>query len=144
EAARDACPEMLALLALDPDVGTCDPSGALFLDTETTGLGGAGSVAFLVGLGAFDARGRLVLEQLLLRAPEDEAALLDYLVGRLEQASLLITYNGKTFDMPLLGCRFVMHRIPAPKAIPHLDLLHVARRLHKERLGQCRLISLRS
>ncbi len=144
EAARDACPEMLALLALDPDVGTCDPSGALFLDTETTGLGGAGSVAFLVGLGAFDARGRLVLEQLLLRAPEDEAALLDYLVGRLEQASLLITYNGKTFDMPLLGCRFVMHRIPAPKAIPHLDLLHVARRLHKERLGQCRLISLES
>lgn len=85
-----------------------------------------------------------MLEQLLLRAPEDEAALLDYLVGRLEQASLLITYNGKTFDMPLLGCRFVMHRIPAPKAIPHLDLLHVARRLHKERLGQCRLISLES
>ena len=144
EAARDACPQMLALLSLDPELSRCDLSGALFLDTETTGLGGTGSVAFLVGLAAFDSRGQLVLEQLLLRAPEDEAALLEYLVGRLNQASLLITYNGKTFDMPLLGCRFVMHRIRAPRAIPHLDLLHVARRLHKERLGQCRLISLES
>lgn len=144
EAARDASAEMLALLALSPGLARCCLDGALFLDTETTGLGGTGAVAFLVGLAWFDASGHLVLEQLLLRQPTDEPAMLRHLAGRLARASLLVTYNGKTFDMPLLLTRFVMNRLDEPELPPHLDLLHVARRLHKDRLGQCRLISLES
>lgn len=144
EAARDASSQMLALLALCPELSGCALDRALFLDTETTGLGGTGAMAFLVGLAWFDASGRLVLEQLLLREPADETALLLHLSRRLREASLLVTYNGKTFDMPLLATRFVMNRLTAPPFPPHLDLLHVARRLHKDRLGQCRLVSLES
>lgn len=144
EAARDASGQMLALLALCPELAECAPSRALFLDTETTGLGGAGAMAFLVGLAWFEGSGQLVLEQLLLREPADEPALLCHLSRRLDHASVLVTYNGKTFDMPLLSSRFVMNRLPHPRVPPHLDLLHVARRLHKSRLGQCRLVSLES
>lgn len=144
EAARDASAQMLALLALCPDLGGCALERALFLDTETTGLGGTGALAFLVGLAWFNGSGQLVLEQLLLRQPADEAALLHHLTHRFAAASMLVTYNGKTFDMPLLSTRFVMNRLPAPRTLPHLDLLHVARRLHKGRLGQCRLVSLES
>ena len=145
DAAAVASSEMLALLALDPSLGECDLSGALFLDTETTGLGsGAGVVAFLVGLGWFDAERRLVVEQLLLRRPSEEEALLRFVAERIAKASLVVSYNGKTFDWPLLTTRFVMNRLPALRARPHLDLLHVARRLHRARLGVCRLVSLES
>jgi len=144
EAARDASGQMLALLGLCPELAECALDRALFLDTETTGLGGTGAVAFLVGLAWFEASGQLVLEQLLLREPADEGALLRHLSERFDEASMLVTYNGKTFDMPLLSTRFVMNRLPAPRVAPHLDLLHVARRLHKARLGQCRLVSLES
>ena len=144
EAARDASGQMLALLALCPELAGCPLDRVLFLDTETTGLGGTGAMAFLVGLAWFEASGQLVLEQLLLRQPADEEALLRTLSERLEGSSMLVTYNGKTFDMPLLSTRYVMNRLPAPRVPPHLDLLHVARRLHKSRLGQCRLVSLES
>jgi len=146
DAARAASPDMLALLALDPRLADCDPARALFLDTESTGLGGgAGVVAFLVGLAYFDPvdpAHPLVIEQLLLRSPGDEPALLRLLADRVERCGMLVTYNGKAFDMPLLAGRYVMNqRLPLP-ARPHLDLLHVARRLHKARLGVCRLVSL--
>ncbi len=144
EAARDASSEMLALLALSPELVACRLDRALFLDLETTGLGGSGSLAFLVGLAWFDANGQLVIEQLLLRDPGDEPAMLEHLAERVTRSSLLVTYNGKTFDMPLLMTRYLMNRLPEPPRRPHLDLLHVARRLHKQRLGQCRLISLES
>lgn len=144
EAARDASSEMLALLALSPELCGCAIQGALFLDTETTGLGGTGAMAFLIGLAWFEPDGHLVLEQLLLRQPADETAMLRYLSQRLASASVVVTYNGKTFDLPLLISRFVMNRLEEPRLPPHLDLLHVARRLHKDRLGQCRLVSLES
>jgi uncharacterized protein YprB with RNaseH-like and TPR domain len=141
--ARRARSDMLALLALDPGLSTCDPAGALYLDTETTGLaGGAGTVAFLVGL-AFWHEGSLVLEQLLVRALGEEAPMLARVKERLEHASMLVTFNGKSFDMPLLRTRFVMARMEAPPSPPHLDLLHVARRVHGKTLDQgCRLVAL--
>lgn len=142
EAAR-ADPSLLALLALDPGLAAVDPRRALFLDTETTGLGGgAGVLAFLVGLAWFDDEGALVMEQLLLQRPGEEDALLELLRERVERASVLVSYNGKAFDLPLLRGRFVMNRRPPLPDRPHLDLLHVARRLHKKRLGACRLIGL--
>lgn len=132
--ARTASPELLALLALDPRLASCDPSRALYLDTETTGLGpGAGTVAFLVGLAFFDAESGLVCEQLLVRQLGEEAPVLARVAERIRAASMLVTYNGKSFDMPVLRTRFVMNRATCPPEPPHLDLVHVARRLHKGR-----------
>jgi len=141
--AHDASTELLALLALDPALAGRDPRGALYLDTETTGLaGGTGTVAFLVGLAWWDTQG-LVLEQLLVRALGEEAPMLARVRERLAGASMLVTFNGKSFDMPLLRTRFAMARMDPPPAPPHLDLLHVARRVHGKRIRQgCRLVAI--
>jgi uncharacterized protein YprB with RNaseH-like and TPR domain len=145
DAAASSRAEILGLLALDPRVSASDPRRALYFDTETTGLGGgAGVLAFLVGLAWFDADLRLHAEQFLLRSPAEELPLLEALCERVEQADLLVSYNGKAFDLPLLNGRMVMNRRPKLPDRAHLDLLHVARRLHKTRLGACRLISLES
>jgi len=142
-AALDASAELLALLALDPGLARCNLRGALFLDLETTGLSGAGTMAFLIGLAWWDETGSFVLEQLLVRAPGEEGPMLERVRDRIRAASLLVTFNGKSFDLPLLRTRFVMARIAPPEEPPHLDLLHVARRVHKRRFRQgCRLISL--
>ncbi|HYP86683.1 MAG TPA: ribonuclease H-like domain-containing protein, partial [Polyangiaceae bacterium] len=137
-------PELLALLALDPGLAASNVERALFLDTETTGLGGAGAIAFLLGLAWFDAEGRLNVEQLLLRSPADEPAMLDVLSERVAGAELLVSYNGKAFDWPLLKGRYIMNRREIPRDLPHLDLLHIGRRLHRARLGACRLKTLES
>jgi uncharacterized protein YprB with RNaseH-like and TPR domain len=143
-AAVAARAEALALLSLDPRLATAEPSGALFLDTETTGLGGgAGTVAFVVGLASFDGD-VLVVEQLLLRTPGEEQPLLERVAERMAAASMLVTYNGKSFDLPLLRGRYVMNRLPEPPDRPHLDLLHVGRRIHKSRIGACSLKALES
>ncbi len=145
DAAAGAQGELLALLALDTKLSECRPSRALYLDTETTGLGAGGGVwAFLVGMASFDAEGRLEVEQLLLQSPADEAALVARVADRIAAADLIVTYNGKTFDLPLLSSRTVMCRLPPLAQRPHLDLLHVARRLHRQRLGACRLVTLES
>ena|ERR1041385_1302506 len=143
-AARDARAAILALLSLDPDLVSVLPDRALFLDTETTGLGGgAGTIAFLVGLASFD-EGTLVVEQLLLRTPGEELPLLEHVAQRISASSMLVTYNGKAFDLPLLRGRFVMNRLAPPPERPHLDLLHIGRRIHKARVGACTLKALES
>jgi uncharacterized protein YprB with RNaseH-like and TPR domain len=128
--ARFAAAELLSVLALDPSLAACRPEGALFLDTETTGLShGAGTVAFLVGLAYFQG-GTLVLEQLFLQGLGDEAPMLARLRELMAQASMLVTFNGKAFDLPLLRTRYRMAKEEPPVEPPHLDLLHVARRVH--------------
>jgi len=145
DAAASSRPELLGLLALDPQVSASDPRRALYFDTETTGLGGgAGVLAFLVGLAWFDDELRLHAEQFLLRSPAEELPLLEALSERVKSADLLVSYNGKAFDLPLLNGRMVMNRCPRLPERAHLDLLHIARRLHKARLGPCRLVSLES
>lgn len=141
-AAESSAAGMLALLALDPRLAGVDFRRALYLDTETTGLGGgAGTLAFLVGLARFDGN-RLIAEQLLLASPSEEHAMLLYLAEQVETASCLVSFNGKAFDWPLLKGRFVMNRIPVPPEPLQLDLLHVGRRLHKHRIGSCTLKAL--
>lgn len=139
ELASLAEPQILAELALDPRVADSSPETWLFLDTETTGFGGAGTLAFLIGMAAFDASGVVVVEQLLLREPAQERALLERVAERVRAASLIVSFNGKAFDRPLLEGRYVMNRMgPLPER-PHLDLLHIGRRLHQRRLGRCTL-----
>jgi len=115
----------------------------LFLDTETTGLaGGTGTYAFLTGIGWWDAGG-LQVEQFFMRDFADEHSVLCELAERIAERPVLVTFNGKTFDWPLLESRFTMtRRIAAPKLAAHLDLLHPARALWKLRLGSVRLIEL--
>ncbi|HEY0469873.1 MAG TPA: ribonuclease H-like domain-containing protein [Polyangiaceae bacterium] len=143
DAAASSRAELLGLLALDPRISSVNPRRALYFDTETTGLGGgAGVLAFLVGIAWFDDQSRLHAEQFLLRSPAEEAPLLEVFAERVEACELLVSYNGKAFDWPLLNGRMVMNRRAKLPDRAHLDLLHIARRLHKTRLGPCRLIGL--
>jgi len=120
-----------------------DPRKWLFLDTETTGLaGGTGTYAFLVGVAWWDAGG-LQVEQLFMRDFTEEYSLLHELAARVAERPVLFTFNGKSFDWPLVENRFTMTRsIAAPKLAAHVDLLHPARALWKLRLGSVRLIEL--
>lgn len=120
-----------------------DPSKWLFLDTETTGLaGGTGTYPFLVGLAWWDAGG-LQVEQLFMRDFSEEHSVLHELAARVSERPVLVTFNGKSFDWPLLENRFTMTRcIATPSLAAHLDLLHPARALWKLRLGSVRLIEL--
>src|SRR5205807_830276 len=117
-----------------------DPEKWLFLDTETTGLaGGTGTYAFLIGLAWWDAGG-LQVEQFFMRDFAKEHSLLHELSHRIAERPVLVTFNGKSFDWPLLENRFTMTRsIAVPKLAAHLDLLHPARALWKLRLGSVRL-----
>lgn len=112
----------------------------LFLDTETTGLaGGTGTYVFLIGLAHF-AEGELVLRQHLLRDLASEHAFVEHLGRELEPFRSCASYNGKTFDLPLLRTRFVMTlRSELTVDEGHLDLLHPARRLWKDRFGSTTL-----
>lgn len=115
----------------------------LFLDTETTGLShGAGTVAFLVGVGYVDGN-ELAIEQYLMREYADEPELIDRLSSRMEGFDCVCTFNGRTFDMPLLEARFTMCRMRDRwRDLENLDLLTPARRAWKLRLGSCRLATL--
>jgi uncharacterized protein YprB with RNaseH-like and TPR domain len=119
------------------------PSKWCFLDTETTGLaGGTGTYAFLVGCGSIDPDGFRV-RQFFMRDFGEEASQLYALSEYLARFDVLITYNGKTYDQPLLETRYRMVRKRHPFAhMEHLDLLYGARRLWKIRLESCRLVHL--
>jgi uncharacterized protein len=124
-------------------VALADPSKWLFLDTETTGLaGGTGTYAFLIGLAWWDA-GALQVEQFFMRDFGEEHAILHEVAARIAERPVLVTFNGKAFDWPLLENRFTMTRsIAVPRLAAHLDLLHPARALWKLRLGSVRLVEL--
>lgn len=136
--------QALAVVARDHHLGTIDLRRMLLIDTETTGLtGGAGTIPFLIGLGWFEDES-LVLAQLLLPRPGAEGPMLRFVAERLAAASVIVSYNGKSFDLPLLRTRFVLQRLFPPGLPPHLDLLHVARRVYRRRLGALRLVHLES
>jgi uncharacterized protein YprB with RNaseH-like and TPR domain len=140
--ALEACSRDIAVLALDPTLANIDFSRALYIDTETTGLaGGSGTLPFLIGMAWFEGR-RLCVEQLLLERPGLEVPMLRRLAERLALASAVVSFNGKSFDWPLLRTRFVLSRVAAPELPAHLDLLHCARRVYKRRLGSVRLVHL--
>lgn len=173
EAARGPAP-LGSLLGLVPAVfqryypafrldTTTDYQRAAFLDTETTGLGGgAGVYAFMIGVGTFEpwpdpAQGapgvstHFVVRQFFMRSPAEERAVLVALANLLDAYELTVTFNGRSFDLPLLRARYAQNRRFAPlrggvallaEDRPHLDLLHPARRLWRKRLQSCRLINL--
>jgi len=126
-----------------PGIVLPPPSSVVYLDTETTGLsGGTGTCAFLIGIGAAEGSGFRV-RQFFLRDFTEEKAALKALAAALEPYQLLVTFNGKTFDLPVLEARYTLARMRSPLLrLAHLDLLHPARRLWKLRLESCNLKNL--
>ena len=120
-----------------------DPAKLIYLDTETTGLaGGTGTCAFLIGIGALEGS-QFVIRQLFLRDYPEERAMLAALAEALEAYEGVVTFNGKTFDIPLLETRYSLARLRSPfPRLVHLDVLHPARRLWKLRLANCELTNL--
>ena len=117
-----------------------DISRALFIDTETTGLsGGTGTYAFLIGIGFLE-KDQLVVEQLFMDNLNGEPALLTYLNELIKSHRGIVSFNGKSFDIPLLVTRFVRHRMnPVIDLHEHFDLLHASRRLWQNDFGSCSL-----
>ncbi len=124
-------------------IEACDPVRWAFLDTETTGLaGGSGTYAFLIGVGRITSEG-FTVRQYFMREYAEERSVLQSLEEHLAEFDVLITYNGRSYDQPLLETRYRMNRHQPPfDRLSHLDLLHGARRLWKLRLESCRLVQL--
>ncbi|MCK9556502.1 MAG: ribonuclease H-like domain-containing protein [Candidatus Cloacimonetes bacterium] len=115
------------------------PEDILVLDLETTGLGRSGTLAFMIGLGYFEA-GEFWVEQIFLPDPDAEEHSFERLQELMRERSLLITFNGKSFDVPVLEARLLYHQIWLDlRGMEHLDLLHIARRLWKRKLPSCAL-----
>lgn len=131
--------DALAACGRDPALAAYDFHQAAFLDTETSGLaGGAGTFAFMVGIGVFDAA--YTVHQVFMRTPAEEGALLHVVRDLLAPRRLLVTFNGRSFDAPLLQTRFALHREPSPLiGLAHLDLLTAARQRWRLRLPSCAL-----
>ena len=149
EEARGGWPLAATLTAAGAAVAACsrdrgladfDFSRAAFLDTETSGLaGGAGSFAFMVGVGLFE-EGGYAVHQVFMRSPAEEPALLHVVAELLAPCSGLVTFNGRSFDAPLLNTRYALQRQPSPLAgLLHLDLLPAARQRWRLRLPSCAL-----
>ena len=132
--------EHISLSASDTELVDFDPTKAIFVDTETTGLsGGTGTVSFLVGAGYFTGNG-FRIDQCFMRDFDDEEPMLRYLAGLFEERETIVSYNGKSFDVPLLRTRFISNRVPFRlDASLHFDLVHATRRFFKARLGDCSL-----
>ena len=114
--------------------------GPVFLDTETTGLGHGGSTyPFLIGLTFWEGT-HWHGEQLFLNSPVYECELLQYLLDRLRGATLIATFNGKSYDLPLVNTRLRLHRLPPIEPPAHIDLYHLLRGVLKHQMSRCRLI----
>jgi uncharacterized protein YprB with RNaseH-like and TPR domain len=127
----------------DGVIPRANPARWAFLDTETTGLAtGSGTYAFLIGVGRIAPDG-FRIRQFFMRDFSEEASLLHALEEHLAQFDVMVTYNGKSYDQPLLETRFrMMRRQPPFERLAHMDLLFGARRLWKLRLESCRLVEL--
>lgn len=133
-------PEVLALVSNTPELSKIDIKKTLFVDSETTGLsGGAGTCAFLIGAGYFTDTG-FCLHQYFMNDFNEEAALFHELNQLVQRFESIVSYNGKSYDIPLLNSRniYLGTRSPFPDIL-HLDLLHAVRKLWSHRLPNCSL-----
>ncbi|HPH95929.1 MAG TPA: ribonuclease H-like domain-containing protein [Anaerolineaceae bacterium] len=127
--------DMLAAWSGQLEAASLAPSDFAFLDTETSGLaGGTGTFAFLVGVARFLENG-FTLTQFFMRSPADEPALLTALTEYLASCKAIVTFNGKSFDAPILNTRYTLQGFTSPlPGLYHFDLLSLARKLWRDRL----------
>jgi uncharacterized protein YprB with RNaseH-like and TPR domain len=135
--------EAVAQVGLDERLVDLGLRRFCFLDTETTGLSaGSGTMAFIVGIGFFVSDG-FELRQFFLRDPGDEPAMVEALEELFPGFEALVSFNGRAFDVPIIENRLILARVtPTLRHMPHLDLLHPARRLWRYALSSCALTSL--
>jgi uncharacterized protein YprB with RNaseH-like and TPR domain len=137
--------EVLACLSQDEAFKDLDLSTALFIDLETTGLsGGSGVIPFNVGMGYYR-DDKFVVGQYFLGEMAEEERMIHELAEFFKEMDFqsVVTYNGKSFDIPLLETRFILHRQPFTLSeLPHLDFLFPARRLWSHKYESCRLFHL--
>jgi len=133
-------PEALASCGRDGSLADLDLRRAAFIDTETSGLaGGTGTFVFLIGIGTHE-DDHFVVRQFFMHSPAAERATLAAVSILLDRCTGLVSYNGKSFDLPLINTRFILNReLPRLQRAPHLDLLFPTRRLLRARLGSCTL-----
>jgi uncharacterized protein YprB with RNaseH-like and TPR domain len=136
EDTQSSLPRRLAALCQADHVA---PSDLIFLDLETCGLSNA--PVFLGGVMLWE-ESRLVVRQFLARDYSEEAAITRRLLEVLAGGRLLVTFNGKTFDLPFLVSRALANGIRPRVRIPHLDLLHEARRAWRSGVPNCKLQTL--
>lgn len=136
-------PEMICRWAKLPGLSSIDQKKIIYLDTETSGLaGGTGTFVFMIGLGFYTDNG-FELVQLFMRDPAQEQALLQSLSCFLDSYNIIVTFNGKAFDIPILNTRHVLKRFVTPfTEKSQIDLLHLARRLWRNRLQSRAMIDL--
>lgn len=116
-----------------------DPRNLLFFNMETTGLGGSGTVAFLIGFGSIKGNGFQVRQYFLPDFP-DEEAMLEAVREKINSETVIVSYNGKSFDMPILTDRMIIQRVERNlEYADHIDLLHIIRRMYRRRLRDCTL-----
>ena len=132
--------EVLCEWAQAAHLAANDISEFIFLDTETTGLsGGTGTIPFMIGAARFIGD-QFVLEQFFLRNPAEEKAQLAALTEFVDGTKAVVSYNGKSFDIPIINTRYILNRLSNPfDEMDHIDLLHITRRVWKRRLKQCNL-----
>ncbi len=136
--------ETLGFLSGDTGVADANAADLLFLDIESTGLGGAGAFVFLVATGRMEGE-TFVLRQYLARSPDEEGALLRALIddARFEEEPVLVTYNGRRFDAPMLDERATMQRQRAGfESMRQVDLLHPVRTIYSGMYHDCRLATI--
>jgi len=144
--ARFSCADLQRFMSVMKSRGNAAPRDSLvFLDTETTGIhGGTGMVPFLVGLGYFEGDD-FHMVQYFMRDFDEEPSMLLAIEDFLQRFKMVVTYNGSSFDVPLLEARFTLARLNYPfEKMAHLDLLTGARRLWRQGHGSCRLAALES
>jgi uncharacterized protein YprB with RNaseH-like and TPR domain len=117
----------------------CNPCRVLYLDIETTGL--SGSPLFLVGVMEFDGED-FVIKQYFARHYAEEPHLLADVADVLPTFEMLVTFNGRSFDVPYVRDRATVHRLALQWPRHHLDLLPVSRRHWSQRLPNCKLSTL--
>jgi hypothetical protein len=117
-----------------------NPGNVAYVDTETTGLsGGAGTYVFAAAVARPIDCG-LRVAQFFLPQPGMEPAFLHALQQELEAATTIATFNGGSFDLPVLRTRWVMARMRGEFTVtPHVDLLTLVRALYRHRLESCTL-----
>ena len=132
--------DALTAQRLGQDLLPADFGDAAFIDIETSGLsGGTGTYAFMIGVGTFEGFAFRV-RQFFLADLASETAMLAAVAETIDRKNILVSFNGRTFDLPQLATRYALHHLaPLGLEMPHIDLLFAARRLYRRRLDSCRL-----
>ncbi len=132
--------DWLSRLGKFADRSEIDLEKTIFIDTETTGLaGGSGTLAFLIGIGFIDGDG-FTIQQYFADDFKCEEGMLDLVADFVKPFTTVVTFNGKTYDLPLLSSRYILKHSRSPfDRLDHIDLLHVARQIWGYQLADCRL-----